>query len=111
MSRLEVKYFKLPKGFSAHTQSKWSYITFSKDYSLSFKLIPLRPLKSALDLDSYPTKEMVKILRKGKKVPPITVEQRKNGKYIILDGNTRVSALQLMNANGKIPAIIAKLLT
>ena len=47
---------------------------------------------------------MIKVLKK-KKLQPVVV-QYKNGKYEVLDGNTRVLALKLMGATGKIPATV-----
>ena len=100
-------FFKIPADFKKN-YTKYTHISYGDGLTIGFAFVPLSKLKAAgVASDPGPhVKRMMKILKSGKKVPPIAVKITQNGTIEVDDGNTRVIALKLMRAIGKVPAVI-----
>lgn len=101
-------------GASAHFNVPENFKLEDAEYDVNTKL-PLDTMVFAtVDLDllsseyknDFRVREMAKAMEQGAKFPPLTLEQRSNGKLAILDGRTRVAAFREAGLKGKIPAVI-----
>ena len=102
------QHFKIPGDFKKN-YSKYVGITYSPDFALGFAYVPLTKLKAAgtpREVGEH-VKIMQKVLKSGKKLPPIAVRINKSGLMSVDDGNTRVLALKRMGYRGKLPAVVA----
>lgn len=109
LSRPDARsFFKIPKDFKTNFSGYTGY-RFDEDlFYVGFAFIPL----SKLSAEGAPSEagahvfRMKKLLKSGKKFPPIAVRITDDGKFECRDGNTRVLALKLMKATGKVPAVV-----
>lgn len=103
-------HFKIPNDFKKNYH-KYTGIKYSNEFAVGFGYVSLTKLKAAgtpSEVGEH-VKRMQKILKSGKKLPPISVSVTKDGKLEVDDGNTRVLALKRMGMKGKIPAVVATL--
>ena len=84
---------------------EYTPVRFEGRFTMKFACVSIGRLRSALEGGDWPTKRMMGVLRRGTKVPPITVTVR-NGKLELEDGNTRVAALKAMGERGRVPALV-----
>lgn len=102
-------FFQIPADFEKNYSKYTGGMKFADEFDIGVMYVPLSKLSAA----GVPSKvgdhvrHMIKVLKSGKKVPPIAVMITKTGKYIVQDGNTRVLALKAIKARGHVPAVVA----
>jgi ParB/Sulfiredoxin domain len=101
-------FFRIPRDFYDN-YTRYTNVTFGRGLHTVFAFVPLSRLSAASrpSDNAYHVQRMVKVLRSGKKVPPISVFITEDGRFEVMDGNTRTAALKTMKATGKVPAIVA----
>lgn len=100
--------FRVPSDYKTN-YSKYNGVTFGKDFAIGFGYVPVSKLKAAgvpSEVGDH-VRRMEKVLKSGKKLPPIAVMITKDGRFDVRDGNTRTLALKRLGFGGKVPAVVA----
>ena len=105
------RHFKIPSDFKKN-YAKYTGVTYggvgTEKRDITFAYLPLNRLKAAgvpRDVGDH-VRHMEKVLKSGKKLPPISVTIASNGNMEVDDGNTRTLALKRMGMSGKVPAVV-----
>ncbi len=105
------RHFRIPRDFKTN-YAKYTGVhyggTGTPKRDITFAWLPLNRLKAAgvpRDVGDH-VRHMEKVLKSGKKLPPISVTIASNGNMEVDDGNTRTLALKRMGMMGKVPAVV-----